>query len=646
MATIENSLSGTAGSTPSSGSLAATARAGQLDILAPERAAYSAEHAVQHLSTIRLESGPHLGNTPLLEFGLPDEQWTVRFYAWIPPMPETDDEARLLLTVGDTHFLARASAGGTLQLRAQTALSGGLLSYTFSGTAQSVAEWVRLEVHRDGSDIVIRAYPEHDTSGGAVYTWQGVAPADTAHLGAYRYRHSRLYRLDDADTDFDGTPITDLQNALLDLGYELPVWGADGVFGNETAQAVERFQVDHGLLVDRIAGAQTLAVMDMELAEQAGDPPPAPVFLSHLVVQAGGGSVGPATAPQVRAHSMVPVLASADVDASVGVTGATTEFLAVGTATTVKRAVTTAVTTPVLLSGAVGAKGAQPVATFTTEVRGLAVVTQSVGLAVDYAAGHVSAPFEPVEDDQAIRNDVVVSGAGEDYRVTVTDGPLGTEAVGTYEESVELNVHTADQLPAQAGWRVHLGTHDDARYPTVRIDLTANPQLISTVATRDCGDSLQVLNPPEWLPPGPIELLVQGYEERINLHHWEVVFNASSGEPWLVAQVADAASSGSASPDRADTAGCLLLDEADANVEEVRVLTLTGPPWITTVEHPDDFPFDILCAGEAMRVHEVVSDNDSGAVQTLLVSRGINGIHKEHPAGTELRLAQPMTVAL
>lgn len=47
------------------------------------------------------------------------------------------------------------------------------------------------------------------------------------------------------------------QLLLMKEGYTLPRWGADGDFGSETRNAVERFQKDKGLVVDSIVGQAT-----------------------------------------------------------------------------------------------------------------------------------------------------------------------------------------------------------------------------------------------------------------------------------------------------------------------------------------------------------------------------------------------------
>lgn len=54
-----------------------------------------------------------------------------------------------------------------------------------------------------------------------------------------------------------GSYVTMLQTTLLQRGYDLGKYGADGDFGNLTEAAVKQFQQDWGLLSDGIVGPQT-----------------------------------------------------------------------------------------------------------------------------------------------------------------------------------------------------------------------------------------------------------------------------------------------------------------------------------------------------------------------------------------------------
>ncbi len=79
-----------------------------------------------------------------------------------------------------------------------------------------------------------------------------------------------------------GEAVRILQQALIDLGFPLPVstrkYGSpDGVFGQETADAVRDLQKKYSLSVDGEVGRRTMAKLD-ELLPSAGAPlPPLPV---------------------------------------------------------------------------------------------------------------------------------------------------------------------------------------------------------------------------------------------------------------------------------------------------------------------------------------------------------------------------------
>ncbi len=54
----------------------------------------------------------------------------------------------------------------------------------------------------------------------------------------------------------DGT--YDIQVALLDAGFDLPIYGADGIMGDETREAIRLYQAANGLQVDGIVGPNTM----------------------------------------------------------------------------------------------------------------------------------------------------------------------------------------------------------------------------------------------------------------------------------------------------------------------------------------------------------------------------------------------------
>ena len=57
-----------------------------------------------------------------------------------------------------------------------------------------------------------------------------------------------------------GEAVKQLQSMLMDRGYDLSPYGADGQFGKKTEAAVRAFQWDNGLAVDGIVGMNTWSV--------------------------------------------------------------------------------------------------------------------------------------------------------------------------------------------------------------------------------------------------------------------------------------------------------------------------------------------------------------------------------------------------
>ena len=62
-----------------------------------------------------------------------------------------------------------------------------------------------------------------------------------------------------------GPEVKSLQNKLLQIGYYLGSYGADGDYGDATVTAVRKFQKDNSLAVDGEAGPNTLAKIDKVL---------------------------------------------------------------------------------------------------------------------------------------------------------------------------------------------------------------------------------------------------------------------------------------------------------------------------------------------------------------------------------------------
>ncbi|MGL5149637.1 MAG: peptidoglycan recognition protein family protein [Clostridium sp.] len=78
----------------------------------------------------------------------------------------------------------------------------------------------------------------------------------------------------------------ELQQKLIKAGYQLPRFGADGTFGDETYNVLIRFQREQGLTVDALAGKNTFAKLDSIIATK--------VVIPSVVLRRGskGSDVG------------------------------------------------------------------------------------------------------------------------------------------------------------------------------------------------------------------------------------------------------------------------------------------------------------------------------------------------------------------
>lgn len=65
--------------------------------------------------------------------------------------------------------------------------------------------------------------------------------------------------------ELDADAVRRVQLALLDLGYQLPQFGADGHFGGEMGDAVTRFKTDRGIQPpDPVVGLKTMEALDRD----------------------------------------------------------------------------------------------------------------------------------------------------------------------------------------------------------------------------------------------------------------------------------------------------------------------------------------------------------------------------------------------
>jgi len=269
---------------------------------------------------------------------------------------------------------------------------------------------------------------------------------------------------------------------------------------------------------------------------------------------------------------------------------------------------------------------------------------QPVVLDLDYEGGEIAPPFQPVDDDQRTRNDITVKRQdGSDARAVLETGRMSVLSptkggVGRYDSSVTVNVESDGQLPDIARWLVHLGTVDETRYPTIRVNL-ANPTVAAAaienaVLDVDVNDRVTVSNPKAGQTPDQITQLVQGYTETLNRFEHSVAFNCSPESPYQVLTL------DGGSECRLDSDDSTLAAAVTSSATSLSVAVVGSTLWTTSVS---EMPFEIKVGGEVMSVTAI-----SGATspQTFTVTRSVNGVVKAHSVGAEVHLARPSILAL
>ncbi|GGN46808.1 hypothetical protein [Streptomyces fuscichromogenes] len=255
--------------------------------------------------------------------------------------------------------------------------------------------------------------------------------------------------------------------------------------------------------------------------------------------------------------------------------------------------------------------------------------------------GHVIGIFKPVNDDQALENDSTVQRqGGSSGRYERTEGPQNVnppesdeDGIGRYAKQVTLNVYSDDQCEGLATWRVHLGTWDAARFPTLTVDAGAIVDQLPEVADLDVGHVIKLTGVPTKTSFDDLYLLVQGYTETRSRTRWLITFNCVPYGPWVTAVCG---------LDRTDTTGSTLAAAATATAGTLLV-TSEAALWATTAQFPDDFPMDIVVDGERMTLTGV---DDTSNPQTFHVTRSVNGVVKEQPEGARVALFKEPFTAL
>ncbi|ARX85623.1 gp38 [Streptomyces alboflavus] len=234
--------------------------------------------------------------------------------------------------------------------------------------------------------------------------------------------------------------------------------------------------------------------------------------------------------------------------------------------------------------------------------------TQAPALTLAYDQPGLASPLDPVDDDEAVRNDITVTRqGGSSARAVLESGPLSVQnppaGIGVYDEAVTLALENDVQPEQHANWRLHLGTVDGARYPAVSVMLHKAPHLIPGATALREGDVLRLTALPPWVAHEDVDLMVQGWHETLDVHRWDFTATCSPAAPWMTAKT-DHPVYG-----KADTDGCALLVPTTATAPVLDVVS-AGLPWTSD---PAEMPLPLRLGGEVVRVLAVTALGDTFA---------------------------------
>ncbi len=260
---------------------------------------------------------------------------------------------------------------------------------------------------------------------------------------------------------------------------------------------------------------------------------------------------------------------------------------------------------------------------------------QPVAMALTFP-DHVAPGIEEVTDDLGIANVVTAKNSGgAEYTVALESGPVSTlpPPAGIGEAKATYDVNVADetlQLQQTAEWYLGKSTIDRARYPKVRVDLLAHPELTALVEGVDITDRITITG----LEREVVDLIVIGMVDRIGHTTRVVEFTCLPADVQHHIGVYDAVTS------RYDSASTTLAED----------IAIGETAWdLTTVERADcwsttETPYVAMVGGERVTVTAMTAPAGAGPyTQTATVVRTLA---KAHAVGAPFRLADPVYAGL
>lgn len=264
--------------------------------------------------------------------------------------------------------------------------------------------------------------------------------------------------------------------------------------------------------------------------------------------------------------------------------------------------------------------------------------TDRLNQAVDWALnyGDLAPPFEPVDDDRDVRNDVTASRPNGSTARYVDDADVLAE--GRYTDQRNPNPADDADLANIASWWVHLGTDDDLRYPRIPLNLIDQDDLVDAWLSCDVGSRITIANPPAELATALIDQIIEGYEETLDAVQWDVSLTCAPARGWDVATIDG--------EQRIPADGSVIGAGGIGLGGLSMLLTSTAENGLWTTD-PADFPMNLRLGWFEGEVATATGISGGVSPQTVTFSaRGVNGVTRAWAAETPVDVEHPAIVAL
>lgn len=255
-------------------------------------------------------------------------------------------------------------------------------------------------------------------------------------------------------------------------------------------------------------------------------------------------------------------------------------------------------------------------------------INAPVSLALDFAQSHVAGTPEPVDDDQRLVNIVKLTRKNGSEVTAQNNASIALS--GAYTDERTVNVYVDGQLANEAGWRLHLGTIDELRWPKISLKLHGTPSLIPAWCGIRVGSRITIANPPPQVAGSQLDLIVEGWTETIGVFTWDVDIVCSPALPWDVG-VYGTSLTGSGST----TTGSTLASSTGAGQSLTLTYTNPGDRWSTTATG-----YKIVVNGELMTVTAMGAASGSAPTisQVATVTRAAGGYAIAHVVGESVQV--------